>query len=299
MTYSVIAFDAEPGAYAVGVQSHWFNVRRIVPWVRSGVGAVATQAMADPAYGWRGLDAMAAGEDAETALRRLLEADPASEVRQVAFVDAAGTVAVHTGSRCVRFAGHHVGDGWAVLGNMLSSAEVVPAMAAAYATATGDLADRVVAVLAAAEAAGGDVRGSQSAAIRVVPGGTDPEEDMEAGIDLSVVDHHDPIGELRRLVGLDRSYRELDRGGTAAEAGDEAAALDHLRAANGIAHGEEVDFWRAVTLAELGHVAPALEILATVVAAAPRFGELLERLGEVDAVAPELLAVLSETPDAP
>lgn len=290
MTYSVIAFDAESGAYGIGVQSHWFNVGRSVPWARFGVGAVVTQALTDPSYGWRGLDAMASGLGPREALGGLLADDDQADRRQVAFIDSEGAVAVHTGARCLRVAGHEVGDGWAVLGNILWDESVLPAMAAAFESASGTLAEQIVEALSAAEEAGGDVRGSQSAAIRVVPGARDLAQRQEAGIDIRVADHPHPIAELRRLVSVDRSYRELRRGETAAAEGDATAALRHLDLASRLRHGIEVDFWRAVALARLGRTGDAIETMDSVLAEAPRFRELLIRLSEVDPVAADLLS---------
>ncbi len=292
MTYSVIAFDAESGAYGVGVQSHWFNVGRSVPWARFGVGAVVTQALTDPSYGWRGLDAMATGLGPKQALDGLLADDDQADRRQVGFMDAEGTVAAHTGARCLRVAGHEIGDSWAVLGNMLWDESVLPSMAAAFEGASGTLAEQIVEALASAEAAGGDVRGSQSAAIRVVPGARDLAQKQEAGIDISVADHPDPIAELRRLVSVDRSYRELRRAETAVASGDETGALQHLALASRLRHGVEVDFWRAVALARLDRPDEAVEIMDSVVSAAPRFHDLLVRLSEVDQVAASLLSAL-------
>lgn len=270
------------------MQSHWFNVGRTAPWVRFGVGAVVTQAMTDPSYGWKGLDAMASGIEAPTALHRLLEDDPAAERRQVAFVDAEGRVAVHTGRRCIRYAGHHIGDGWAVLGNLLSTEKVIPSMAEVFEEAVGTLPERMVAALEADEEQGGDLRGVQSAAIRVAPGGPEFEEGVEAGVDIRVADHPDPVGELRRLVAVDRSYRELRRAQTELAAGNNSLALHHLGLAERLRHGVEVDFWRAVALARLGKLDDAGRLMRVVLEEAPRFGEVLERLAEVDPVAASL-----------
>jgi uncharacterized Ntn-hydrolase superfamily protein len=293
VTYSVIAHDSESGAYGVAVQSHWFNVGRTAPWVRFGVGAVVTQALTDPSYGWRGLDAMAAGDDAATSLEILLDGDPDQDRRQVAFVDAYGQVAVHTGPRCIRYAGHVIGDGWVVLGNLLTTSDVVPAMAEVFAGARGTLAERMVSTLEVAEAQGGDLRGVQSAAIRVVPGASDLDEGMEAGVDIRVADHADPVGELRRLVTVDRAYRELRRGETAIAVGAKERALHHLSQAERLRHGVEVDFWRAVALARLGRDAKALAVLTEVLDVAPQFEEVLARVAEVDPVAARLVAHLA------
>lgn len=289
MTYSVIAHDPESGAYGVAVQSHWFNVGRTAPWTRFGVGAVVTQALTDPSYGWRGLDAMEAGDRPGVALERLLGEDPDAASRQVALIDAEGEVAAHTGTRCIRHAAHVTGDGWAVLGNLLATDVVVPAMAEAFPTSTGTLAERMVATLEAAQQAGGDLRGVQSAAIRVVPGSADLARGLEAGIDLLVADHETPLVELRRLVAVDRAYRALRRAQTAlAEGTEEDEVLRQLAVADRLRHGVELDFWRSITLARMGRLGEARQILDRVVADAPRFGEVLVRVAEVDPAAAEL-----------
>lgn len=293
MTYSIIAFDPGSGAYGVAIQSHWFNVGRDSPWVRFGVGAVVTQALTDPSYGWRGLDVMAAGVDAERALQVLLSDDPMADRRQVGMIDERGHVAVHTGVACVPFASHEKGDGWAVLGNLVTSREVIEAMASAYPATNGTVAERMVATLAAAEEAGGDLRGSQSAALRVVPGSADLDHGDEAGIDISIADHADPVGELRRLVEVDRSYRALRRGQTAVEDGRREEALAQFELASRLRHGVEVDFWRAIGLARLDQVAEALVILREAIAERPAFATVLVRVGETDPVAAQLATKLA------
>ena len=290
MTYSVVAFDPESGAYGVGVQSHWFNVGRTAPWVRFGVGAIATQAMTNPSYGWRGLDIMAAGVDAPTALRVLMDMDPESERRQVGFIDTRGRVAVHTGTRCLRHASHVIGDGWAVLGNLLANEQVIPEMAAAFAAAQGTLAERMVTALEAAERTGGDVRGCQSAAIKIAPGSTALAEGEEPGIELLVADHTDPVAELRRLIEVDRSYRFLRQGNTAVASGEVERGLELFEQASQFRHGGEVDFWRAVGLERAGLHQEAVDVINAVFEELPSFREVLIRLVEVE---PELGSLAS------
>lgn len=280
MTYSVLIRDAESGAYGVAVQSHWFNVSRTAPWVRFGVGAVATQALTDPSYGWRGLDALAEGLDPVTALETLLAGDSDAARRQVGLLSASGEVAVHTGSGCIPEAAHEVGAGWAVLGNLLASSRVIPAMAESLQAATGTLAERMIAALDAGETAGGDLRGRQSAAIRVVPSGTELAEGYEAGIDISVPDHPAPIGELRRLVEVDRAYRALRRAQTALSVGDRGAARNQLELADRLRHGHEVDFWAAMVWEELEEPETADRLMWSAVEHQPSFGELLGRLDD-------------------
>jgi uncharacterized Ntn-hydrolase superfamily protein len=150
-TYSIVARDPRTGEIGVAVQSHWFSVGSIVTWAEAGVGAVATQSFAEPAYGPRGLDLMRSGVAAPDALRVLLGADDAAAVRQIAFIDAAGRVAAHTGDRCIDAAGHKVGRGYSVQANMMQSNKVVPAMARAFEGSRGKLPERLLAALAAAE----------------------------------------------------------------------------------------------------------------------------------------------------
>ena len=245
-TYSAVLTDPGTGTLGVGVQSHWFNVGRIVPWVRAGVGAVATQSMAEPMYGPRGLDLMEEGLGAAAALERLLAADEDREVRQIAFADAGGSVAAHTGGRCIRSASHVTGDGWSVQANIMRDDSVVAAMARTMERSDGHVADRLMAALEAAERAGGDLRGSQSAALVVAGSGPVPE------LDLRVEDNPDPIGELRRLLVVHRAYQHMNRGDVALAAGDSAAAAAAFAAAaSGSTGNPEIAFWQALTMASL------------------------------------------------
>lgn len=199
MTYSIVARDRASGELGVAVQTHQPSVGALCPFAEGGVGAVATQSIVEPAYGPRGLAAMAAGETPADALSRLLADDDARELRQVAFVDAAGRVAVHTGDRCIQHAGHAMGESFSCQANMMRDPGVPEAMAEAFEAATGDLARRMLAALDAGQAAGGDIRGMQSAALIVVGRGR---------LDRRVDDHREPLVELRRLVALDRDNPE-------------------------------------------------------------------------------------------
>ncbi len=211
MTYSIVARDPETGELGVAVQSHYFTVGPIVPWLQAGVGAVATQSFVEPAYGLRGLARMAAGRPAPDALAALVADDEARDVRQVAMVDAQGRAGAHTGERCIVDAGHRTGDGFSVQANMMRRPTVPDAMHAAYLATDAPLAERLVAALAAAEGEGGDLRGRQSAAIRIVraASGDDPWNDVV--LDLRVEDHPEPIDELARLVRMHRGYARLAR----------------------------------------------------------------------------------------
>ncbi len=203
MTYSIVARDPDTGELGVAVQSHWFSVGSIVTWARPGVGAVATQANADPGYGPQLLDLVAAGVHAEQALATLVANDPAGHSRQVAVVDAAGHVAAHTGSSCMAYAGHVTGTGVSCQANIMATERVWPAMLEAFEAAAGSLTSRLLDALDAAEREGGDLRGRQSAAILVVAPDAEPWQTV---VSVRVEDDPEPLGELRRLVALRGAY---------------------------------------------------------------------------------------------
>jgi uncharacterized Ntn-hydrolase superfamily protein len=275
-TYSIVARDPGTGELGVAVQSHWFSVGSIVTWARAGVGAVATQSIAEPAYGPRLFERRAAGEEPGTALADELATDPLGRFRQVAAVDGAGRIAVHTGDGCIAFAGHVEGDGFSAQANMMASAEVWPAMAAAFTSAEGSLDRRLLAALDGAEAAGGDVRGRQSAALLVVP----PEgEPWRARTELRVEDSEDPLGELRRLLDLHDAYALADRADNLAGEGraTEAAAL-YAGAAAAAPRSAELAFWAGLGIAATGDVDAGTERVRAAIDASPGLGDLLARL---------------------
>ena len=205
-TFSIVAYDPETGELGVAVQSKFLAVGSAVPWARANVGAVATQSYANTSYGPEGLRLLAQGLSPEEAIERLTSADPDRELRQVGIVDAKGQAAAFTGEKCLPWAGHIVGEGFACQGNILASGRVVEAMAEAFSKTRGTLAERLLAALFAAQAAGGDRRGQQSAALLVVKekGGYGGFNDRY--IDLRVDDHPRPIEELKRLYELHRLY---------------------------------------------------------------------------------------------
>src|SRR5436190_6592393 len=223
MTYSIVARDPDTGSLGVAVQSRYFSVGSAVPWAEPGVGAVATQSFVELSYGPRGLELMRNGASALETLERLVAEDHDREIRQVAMVDSAGTVAVHTGARCVAAAGHAVGTAVSAQANMMERDTVWDAMLAAYAEAAGALPERLMAALRAAEAEGGDVRGRQSAAILVV-GADRQAPEWQRQIDLRVEDHTDPLTELERLVRLHQAYEHFQRGNDLMSSGQPAEA---------------------------------------------------------------------------
>jgi uncharacterized Ntn-hydrolase superfamily protein len=202
-TFSIAACDLEAGQWGVATQSKFLAVGSIVPWAEPGVGAVATQAYANPRYGPEGLALLRAGTTAEEVVRQLTDADDERDQRQLGVVDATGGSASYTGAKCFDWAGGVAGPGFAAQGNILVGEETVAALATTFgATAGTPLAERLLACLAAAQAAGGDSRGQQSAAILVVEqnGGYAGLSDIL--VDLRVDDHERPIEELARLYGL-------------------------------------------------------------------------------------------------
>jgi uncharacterized Ntn-hydrolase superfamily protein len=203
-TFSIVACDAETGDLGVAVQSKFFNVRPVVPWAKAGVGAIATQSLANPSYGPRGLDLLEQGVAPGEAVRCLTDADVAAVCRQVGVVDARGRAATFTGQGCLEWAGGLTGNGFAVQGNILAGAQVVEGMAAAFTGTRGPLAERLLAALEAGQAAGGDRRGVQSAALLVVRANGGYGNFDDRYVDLAVADHADPIVELRRLYVLHR-----------------------------------------------------------------------------------------------
>jgi uncharacterized Ntn-hydrolase superfamily protein len=266
-TFSIVARDPNTGRLGVAVQSHWFSVGSVVTWAEAGVGAVATQALVDASYGPLGLDLMRGGRSAKETLRGLLAADEGRALRQVAMVDAEGDVATHTGERCIAEAGHVIGDAFSVQANMMATADVWPAMAEAYHASRGDLAERMLKALEAGQKAGGDIRGRQSAAILVV----EPESTgcpwVDTAMELRVEDHAEPIEELRRLVTLHRAYAHMNQGDELLGAGKVEEALEEYQSAAQMAPEiEELPFWHAVTLADLGRVEEALPIFREVFA---------------------------------
>jgi uncharacterized Ntn-hydrolase superfamily protein len=280
-TYSIVARDPATGDLGVAVQSHWFSVGSIVTWAEAGVGAVATQSFVDPGYGHRGLELMRRGVAAPEALRRLVTQDTQRDGRQVAMIDVKGLVSAYTGKSAIASAGHYVGREFSVQANMMANDRVWPAMASAFEMTEGDLADRMFAALEAAEKAGGDVRGRQSAAILIVKGKSTgrPWVGADRVFDLRVDDHPSPVDELRRLIRLQRAYAHANRGDELMTEKKVEEALKEYAAASVLAPEiVELPFWHAVTLASIGRESEAAPIFKAVFAKEPIWAELLERL---------------------
>jgi uncharacterized Ntn-hydrolase superfamily protein len=306
-TFSIVARDPQTGEIGVAVQSHWFSVGQVVPWAEAGVGAVATQSFVDPSYGKLGLDLMRAGRSAPFALRALLSGDGACEVRQVGMIDSSGLVATFTGHHDIEAAGGIAGNAvspmsmqcgdsggqltfghdFAVQANLMSNDKVWPAMAKAYAEAKGDLADRMLAALDAAQSVGGDIRGKQSAALIVVAAKSTGRPWQDRIFDLRVDDAPQPLDELRRLVALQRAYNHMNAGDLAVEHKDNETALREYSAAEQIASTTsgvpqsryaEMLYWHAVALVNMQRVDESLPIFAKAFKLEPSWCELTPRL---------------------
>jgi uncharacterized Ntn-hydrolase superfamily protein len=277
-TYSIVARDPATGDLGVAVQSHWFAVGTSVAWAEAGVGAVATQSFTDPSYGALGLQLMRSGKTAKEALAALIAIDPNEAVRQVAMVDRHGNVAAHTGKKCIAEAGHQLGQAFSAQANLMEKASVWPAMAKAYESTQGDLADRLVAALEAAEAEGGDLRGQQSAALLIVPGalGVAP---WTRKINLRVDDHPRPLEDLKRLLHVQRTYQHMNRGDDLMTQNDVKGALaEYATAAGMYPEMVEIRYWQAITMATAGKLDEALPIFREVFKAEPRWRVLTPRL---------------------
>jgi uncharacterized Ntn-hydrolase superfamily protein len=284
-TYSIVARDSATGEIGVAVQSHWFSVGSLVTWAEAGVGAVATQSFVDPRYGPLGLELMRLGRSAPEALRALVGSDADSAVRQVAMVDAQGRIAAFTGGRAIRAAGHHTGTQYSVQANLMEKPSVWPAMARAFESTRGDLAERLLAALEAAEREGGDIRGRQSAAILVVGPTNTGRPWTDRRFDLRVEDHPNPVAELRRLVTLARVYQKLNEGDEWVTKNDMPKAVQAYGAATSLlpdaaTNGEAV-FWTGISLVGAKRVDDALPYLRRAHAADARWAELVNRLPEV------------------
>ncbi len=279
-TYSIVARDAKTGEMAVGVQSHWFSVGSIVSWGKAGVGVVATQSFVNPAYGPNGLELMAQGFSPEEALQQLLAKDEGKAYRQVAFLNAKGETAVHTGEKCVEAAGDFASENFSVQANMMLNDNVVPAMKKAFLEHEDlPLAERVLKVLQAAEAAGGDIRGKQSAALIVV--GAEKVENPweEKKIDLRVDDHAEPLVELERLLKVARAYEFMNRGDLAMEENNIEKALQEYGSAMELfPENMEMQYWTAIALANSGRMAEAKPIFEAIFEADPNWKEMTKRL---------------------
>lgn len=300
-TYSIVARDPETGQFGVAVQTHQMCVGSAVPWLLPGTGAIATQSLTNVSFGPLGLALLGEGVPAQRVVDALVASDPDAKRRQLAVVDREGHAAAWTGSGCIPEAGHHTGDGYSVQANMMTNPTVVDAMARAYEQAEGNLAQRMMAALFAAQAEGGDIRGMQSAALKVVSGDRS-EPAWSADYDLRVDEHERPLDELARLVRLRYALRidSLGSRALAEEKRDEALA-QWVKAREAAPEMEELAFWQGMDLADKPADIPgAVAILGPMLASDPRrehWIDLIRRLQvcgllERDGAADDLIAAL-------
>jgi uncharacterized Ntn-hydrolase superfamily protein len=281
-TYSIVAYDKETGQMGAAVQSHWFSVGSVVIWAEAGIGAVATQSFVEVSYGPLGLELMRGGKTAHQALAALLAADKNENVRQVAMVDIHGDAAVHTGKMCIPEAGHYKGDHYSCQANMMKNNTVWKAMADAYETTSGELVDRLMAALEAAEKEGGDIRGRQSAAILVVSTKSSGTGWKGRIYDLRVEDHPRPLEELKRLITAAKAYKHMNKGDDhLADNNIEAALEEYTLGMKIYPQNPEMLFWPAVTLAATGKVEESLPLFKKVFVMDKEWAELLKRLPAV------------------
>ena len=278
-TYSIVARDAETGALGVAVQSHWFSVGSMVSWAEPGVGVVATQSFVDPNYGPLGLQLMRAGKTADEALGALLAIDEYANVRQVGMIDANGVVANHTGESSIADHCDIAGDNYSVQANMMWKPTVCEAMAAAFEAAEGDLAERMMVALEAAQGEGGDIRGKQSAAMIVVNNDRSLPAWGGRVIDLRVEDHAEPLAELRRLVTMNKAYNLMNAGDEFMMLGEiDNAVVAYGDAEKLVPDSHEMIFWHAATLADAGKIDEAMPLFAKAFSMWPRWREIIPRL---------------------
>lgn len=282
-TYSIVARDAKTGEMAVAVQSHWFSVGTVVSWGEAGVGVVATQSFANISFGIRGLELLKQGKSPQEALDSLIKDDEGREFRQVAILDKQGRVATHTGKSCVDYAGHANGENFSVQANMMLNDKVVPAMEKAWKENNEiPLAERMMAVLKAAQDSGGDIRGKQSAALMIVAPEATNEPWNDRTLDLRVDDSENPIKELDRLLKVFRAYEHMNQGDLYVEKNEMKSAMEEYNAAMTMfPENLEMQYWTAITLANDNQLERASGLLQNIYSKDKNWRELTRRLPKV------------------
>ncbi|WP_111709503.1 DUF1028 domain-containing protein [Lutibacter citreus] len=286
-TYSIVARDTVTGEMGVAVQSHWFSVGSLVTWGKAGVGVVATQSFINPSFGPRGLSLLENGLTPKLAVSTLLELDEGRDVRQLAILDAHGNVEAYTGEKCIKNAGHIIGNNFSVQANLMDKNTVWSAMAKAYENSKGSLAERMLAAMKAAQKEGGDIRGKQSAAILIVKAKSTGNSWQDKVVDLRVEDNENPIEELDRLLTIHTAYEYMNKGDLAVEIGNNKLAKEHYMHAQELnPNNLEMKFWYAITLANNGELIEAKHILKELFQQNEKWKVLIQRL-----VKPELLTI--------
>ncbi|MCO4746834.1 MAG: DUF1028 domain-containing protein [Proteobacteria bacterium] len=290
--FSIVARDSATGALGGAIVSPLFAAGRDVLWIRQEVGAVANQGFIHVAGGSGTLERLAAGKSPKDALAELIAADPGSALRQIGVVAASGASAAHTGERCVAQAVHHHGQNFSVQANMMDKSSVVPAMVAAWESSEGtELAERLVAVLRAGQAASGEGPAVQSAAVIVAPPKASGSGWERYQVDLRVDEHTDPIEEIGRLLAVHRGYQHLDEAEIALEREDLPAAIRHYETASELVpENTEIQFWHGLLLIQNGDALPGAAKLRMVCTRQPRWIEVARRLGDVNIISQETVA---------
>jgi uncharacterized Ntn-hydrolase superfamily protein len=278
-TFSIVARDPSTGEMGVAVQSHWFSVGSVVSWAEAGVGAIATQSFVNVSFGPRGLEMLKSGMNAKEVVDKLIAEDEGRDYRQLAIVDAKGNVAAYTGEKCIPAAGHITGDNFSVQANLMANDKIWPAMDKAFRESEGPLAERMIAALEAAQNAGGDIRGKQSAAILVVKGKSTGKIWEDRLVDLRIEDAPDPIVELKRVLKVHRAYEHMNNGDLAIEKNDmELAMKEYSTAEEMFPENLEMKYWHAVTLASIGKVDESLSLFKEVFVKDKNWRTLTSRL---------------------
>jgi uncharacterized Ntn-hydrolase superfamily protein len=278
-TYSIVAFDEKTGDMGVAVQSHWFSVGTIVTWGEAGVGVVATQSFVNPAFGPGGLELLKKGKTPQEAVDELIKNDEGREFRQLAILDSKGRVASFTGKLCIQPAGNIVGKNFSVQANLMSNDRIWPAMAEAFKNSKGPLAERMLVALEAAEKAGGDIRGKQSAALLVVRAKSTGKVWEDRLVDLRVDDNTAPLIELRRLLSVHRAYEHMNNGDLAVEKNDmDGAMREYSSAMKMFPDNLEMKFWTAVALANKGNLKETVPMFREIFAKDKNWRDLTPRL---------------------
>lgn len=282
-TFSIVARDSKTGEMAVAVQSHWFSVGTAVSWGEAGVGVVATQSFTNKSFGLRGLELLKQGKSPQQAMDILLSDDAGKEFRQVAILDNKGQVATHTGKNCIEYAGHTNGENFSIQANMMLNDNVVPAMEKAWKENDEmPLAERMVAVLQAAQNVGGDIRGKQSAALMIVAPEATKEPWNDRLIDLRVDDSENPIKEIDRLLKVFRAYEHMNQGDLFVEKNEMKSAMEEYNAAMKMfPENLEMQYWTAITLANNKQIAQASEMLQNIYKEDENWRKLTARLPKV------------------
>ncbi|NLP58435.1 DUF1028 domain-containing protein [Lutibacter sp. B1] len=286
-TYSIVARDTVNGEMGVAVQSHWFSVGSLVAWGKAGVGVVATQSFVNPSFGLKGLSLLENGLTPKMAVEALLKLDEGRDVRQLAILDSKGNVEAYTGKKCIKEAGHFVGNNFSVQANLMDKNTVWPAMAKAFQSSKGSLAERMLIAMEAAQNEGGDIRGKQSVAILVVKAKGTGNSWEDKVVDLRVEDNENPLKEMRRLLTIHTAYESMNKGDLAVEKGDFELAKEHYKNAQKLnPENLEMKFWYAVTLANSGELDEAKPIFKEIFEKNSNWKELTPRL-----IAPQLLII--------